>query len=123
MKEESSTVVDTSGELSIPLVPAPSGCHAWICNTRRMADGFGPVQLTSSSRKDKGLPRNCHHHMFTPHKRKKSNMSKESSVQQAMVTRTFFNGEKKLVRENHGPKNIELGLPAAKPRKFFNADS
>ncbi len=33
--------------------------------------------------------------------------------------RTFFNGKKKLVRENHGSKNIELGLPAAKPRNFF----
>jgi hypothetical protein len=33
-------------------------------------------------------------------------------------TRTFFNGGKKLYGKN-GKKNLELGIPAAKPRKFF----
>ncbi len=31
------------------------------------------------------------------------------------MRRTFFNGKKKLVRENYGSKIIELGLPAASP--------
>jgi hypothetical protein len=63
---------------------------------------------------------------FSP--KEKTKEIEMTSIQKKTLisTRTFFNEKrrgKKLVRENHWSKDIELGLPAAKLQKIFETDS